>query len=234
LNSKRVRGMRGIVSFCLACSVLLAMMGVSAVIAGEPLQKCSIAGPPQPCPGRVTTTGGPSCGIDMTCTDGPLQLGYSDGICFRATCPGIWALVHKRVDQASFRRRFITYRHYRFVGYWELKDQGVIESGPISLRELFVVMPDDLIEFKLRDPDCNAAIEVRNLGYIKRGSPKELERWLAYHVYLERPEPVQSAARAQNGGAYSGSCAGGWENSANGMLSRLLSLGRCIGLPNRP
>jgi hypothetical protein len=95
--------------------------------------------------------------------------------------------VHKRADQASFRRRYFTYRHYSFNGTWELKNQGAIESGPTAFRELFLVLPDDLIEFKLRDPDLNAAVEITNLGYIKKGTVDELKKWLAYNVYLERP-----------------------------------------------
>ncbi|MGO9571135.1 MAG: hypothetical protein ACLP5H_26720 [Desulfomonilaceae bacterium] len=51
----------------------------------------------------------------------------------------------------------------------------MIESSQISLRQLLIVLPDDLIEFTCQDPDCNAAIEVRNLVYIKKGSHKELE-----------------------------------------------------------
>ena len=95
--------------------------------------------------------------------------------------------MHKRADQASFRRRYFTYRHYAFNGTWDLKNQGAIESGPTAFRELFLVLPDDLIEFKLRDPDCNAAIEITNLGYIKKGTVDELKKWLAYNVYLEKP-----------------------------------------------
>ena len=81
----------------------------------------------------------PQCAFEITCTDKPVQLGYSDGVCFRASCPGIWVLLHKRVDQASFRQRVWTYRHYTFKGYWQLKDQGAIQSGPAQLREMFLL-----------------------------------------------------------------------------------------------
>ncbi|MGO9123207.1 MAG: hypothetical protein ACLQPD_36995 [Desulfomonilaceae bacterium] len=222
------RGIRGI-----TVSAVFFMLCASAASAGEGLQKCSISGSAPVGTVQERTSDGPTCGIEITCTDRPLQLGYSDGVCFRATCPGIWALIHKRVDQASFRRRFITYRHYAFRGYWELKDQGVIESGQIPLRELFLVLPDDLIEFKLRDPDCNTAVEVRNLGYIKKGSPEELKHWLAYNVYMERPEKTVSAAGGQNG-LLPGSCPNGLDRLASGLLLRVLSLGRSIGLPTCP
>jgi hypothetical protein len=159
---------------------------VPAGNAGGLLQKCSIPNARPDC-AQAGSRNGPSCGIEITCTDKPIQLGYSDGVCFRATCPGIWGLVHKRADQASFRRRYFTYRHYSFNGTWELKNQGAIESGPTAFRELFLVLPDDLIEFKLRDPDLNAAVEITNLGYIKKGTVDELKKWLAYNVYLERP-----------------------------------------------
>ena len=98
--------------------------------------------------------------------------------------------MHRRADQASFRRRDFTYRHYAFKGIWQLKDQGAIESGPAACRELFLVLPEDLIEFKLRDPDCNTAIEIRSLGYIKTGTVEELKKWLAYkHVSGETGVP---------------------------------------------
>ncbi|MEJ2719428.1 MAG: hypothetical protein P8182_20245, partial [Deltaproteobacteria bacterium] len=128
--------------------------------AGPPLIKCSPQ--PQCLPGpRGLSDPSPRCGIEITCTDKPVQLGYSDGVRFRATCPGVWAVLHKRVDQASFRRRIWTYRHFAFKGYWELKDRGAIESGPVPIREVFLVMPDDLIEFRLRDPDPYARVEFR-------------------------------------------------------------------------
>ena len=115
-----------------------------------------------------------------------MLLGYPQGVCFRATCPGIWGLIHTRADQASFRRRFFTYRHYSFRGYWDLKDQGVIEAGAAPVRELFLVLPEDLIEFKLTDPDCYARIEIRKLGYIKTGNVRELQEWLACNSYMEK------------------------------------------------
>ncbi len=219
----------GIVVFSLSLCMVMAWALLAS--AGSPLQKCSISHPAAPGCTQERTSRGPSCGIEMTCIDRPVQLGYSDGVCFRASCPGVWALNHRRIDQASFRRRFLTYRHYSFRGTWELKDSGVIESGVVPLRELFLVLPDDLIEFKLRDPDCNSIVEVTNLGYVKKGTVCELKQWLAYNVYLERPERTERRAGARNGHPASRTCATGLDCLAGGMLSRILSVGRSIGLP---
>lgn len=124
--------------------------------------------------------------IEMTCTDKPVQLGFSGGVVFRATCPGIWAITHQRIDESSFRRRFFSYRHYTFKGYWEIKDQGMIEAARNPTRELFMVLPGDLIEFKLLKPDCNCKIDVTNIGYIKKAGLCELQEWLAYNSYMEK------------------------------------------------
>jgi hypothetical protein len=95
---------------------------------------------------------------------------------------------------------------------------------------LFLVLPDDLIELKLRDPDANAAIEVINLGYIKKGSVEELKKWLAYNIYLERPV-FQSAEsegqRNQTGGHW---CSGSY-GQADILLRPINYLGRFLGLP---
>ena len=111
-------------------SAVFFMLCASVASAGEVLQKCSISGPPPVGAAQGRTADGPSCGMEITCTDRPLQLGYSDGICFRATCPGIWALIHKRVDQASFRRRFMTYRHYSFSRTLGTQRPGCHRSRP--------------------------------------------------------------------------------------------------------
>ena len=124
--------------------------------------------------------------IEITCTDKPVQLGFSGGVIFRAACPGIWAITHQRIDESSFRRRFFSYRHYTFKGYWEIKDQGMIESIQNPTRELFMVLPEDLIEFKLLEPDCFTRIDVKNIGFVKKGSICELQEWLAYNSYMER------------------------------------------------
>jgi len=124
----------------------------------------------------------------MTCTDRPIELNYFDGVCFRATCPGIWAVIHRRADQSSFRRRLLTYRHYQFVGTWEVRDRGTLEAIEVPLRELFLVLPGDVIEFRLVEPDCHTRVELSNLGYIKKGSLCEVQQWLAYNTYLERPD----------------------------------------------
>jgi len=199
--------------------------------AGPALQKCAIE--PLQAPGaQGQTSPQPECGLELTCTDKSVLLGHSQGVCFRATCPGIWGLIHKRADQASFRRRFFTYRHYAFKGYWELKDQGVIEAGAVPIRELFLVLPEDLIEFKLTDPDCNTKIEIRKLGYIKTGSLCELQQWLAYNSYMEK------AGLNANGQIYdygqSGRCLTGasWLARDHGaVIGGLFSIGRTIGLP---
>ena len=150
---------------------------------------------------RSTST--PACALEMTCTDGELQVGYSAGICFRATCAGVWAMTHQRIDQASFRRRVITYRHYGFDGTWRLKDQGSFLSFEEALRELFLVLPGDLIEFRLMDPDCNARVNVKNLGYMKKGTVKELKEWLACKMCMDR---IRVDAGAQlYGRGYTGS-----------------------------
>ena len=198
--------------------------------AGPPLQKCAVPGSERTC-NTQPTSAPPSCGIELTCTDKPALLGYSQGVCFRATCAGVWALLHTRLDQASFRRRLFSYRHYQFRRDWELKDQGTIEAGPATVRELFLVLPEDLIELKLADPDPYAKIEVKNLGYIKKGSVAELQQWLAYQTYIENLEanreqrsesPHQAATDPRSMPNWCG---------PQGVLSGVLSLGRTLGLP---
>ena len=124
--------------------------------------------------------------IEITCANKPVQLGFSGGVVFRASCPGIWAIIHQRIDESSFRRRFFSYKHYTFRGYWEIKDQGMIEAVPAPTRELFMVLPGDLIEFRLLEPDCNCKIDVTNIGYIKKAGLRELQEWLAYNSYMEK------------------------------------------------
>lgn len=213
--------------------VPLMVFDTSAALAGEGLIQCRANGPEPPsCRQASDGPSVPTCSIELTCTDKPVQLGYSDGVCFRAACPGVWALMHKRVDQASFRRRYLSYRHYAFTGIWELKGRGNVESGPAAFRELFLVLPDDLIEFKLKDPDPNAIIEITNRGYIKRGSVEEMKKWLAYNMYLERPvfqspESDGGSARAESGLPYPRALYG----MTQGLLSQVYSLGRCLGIP---
>ena len=213
----------------IAALLLLATVGTAQ--AGPPLQKCAIQSPETPACGPGTSPQ-PECSIELTCTDKPVLLGNPQGVCFRATCPGIWGLIHKRADQASFRRRFFTYRHYAFRGYWELKDQGVIEAGPAPVRELFLVLPEDLIEFKLTDPDCHARIEIRRLGYIKTGNVRELQEWLACNSYMEKAG-LNDKGQIQGHAPFSGCLIGAswldWCRSATTV--RLLNLGRIIGLP---
>ena len=129
--------------------------------------------------------------IEMTCTDKPVQLGYSGPVQFRATCPGIWAVIHQRVDESSFRRRFFTYSHYAFKGSWDLKDQGMLESIYTPTRELFLVLPGDLIEFRSAEPDCFARVNITNMGYMKKASLPELQQWIAHNRYMEQMGPSQ-------------------------------------------
>jgi hypothetical protein len=198
--------------------------------AGPPLQECAVPGQERTC-GTQPASAPLSCGMEVTCTDKPVVLGYSQGVCFRATCPGVWALLHTRSDQASFRRRFFSYRHYQFRGDWELKDQGTIEAGPTTVRELFLVLQEDLIELTLADPDPCARIEVKNLGYIKKGSVAELQQWLASQTYMENFEskrrqrsesPYQAATDPRSHAHWCG---------PQGILSGIFSLGRSLGLP---
>lgn len=219
-----------------AFMILLGCLSTTSM-AGSPLTKCTIQGQPQGSSPRLPDPK-PECGIEITCTDQPVQIGYSDGVCFRATCPGIWALTHKRVDQASFRRRIWTYRHFAFKGYWELKDQGAIQSGPVELREMFLVLPDDLIELRLRDPDKFARVEIRNLGYVKRGDICELQKWLAQESYMEGPALIQAARNranqenGQNANMPAWARSGMWlSNLGGGALSDFLSRCRSLGFP---
>jgi hypothetical protein len=202
--------------------------------AGSPLRKCAIQPPETPGNGPQRSVQ-PECGPELTCTDKPVLLGHSQGVCFRATCPGIWGLIHNRADQASFRRRFFTYRHYSFSGAWELKDQGVIEAGAVPVRELFLVLPEDLIEFKLTDPDCHAKVEIRKLGYIKTGNLREVQEWLAYYRHIEKAwlnNEIPAADRRASPNCFPGNS---WLGQAcNLTLGRLFSLGRFIGLPIVP
>jgi hypothetical protein len=209
----------------------LVVIGVARMgEAGSPLEKCSTPFSQITCNTQPKSSD-PACGIEFTCTDKPILLGYSQGVCFRATCPGVWALLHTRLDQASFRRRLFSYRHYQFRGNWELKDQGTIEAGPATVRELFLVLQDDLIELKLADPDPYAKIEVKNLGYIKKGSVAELQQWLAYQTYIENLEANrQQSSESQHQAATDPRSLPNW-CGPQGFLSGAFSLGRTLGLP---
>ncbi len=208
----------------MTCVAVVLIAGASSGFA-QSLQKCSF--PATNSQQNQKSRSQPSCSIEISCTDRPVQLGYGMGVCFRATCPGVWALVHKRNDQASFRKRIITYRHYNFAGTWNLRDQGAVESVHTQARELFMVMPDDLIQFELNDPDCNAQVEVINLGYIKKGTVEELNNWFAYNNYMERPmlTPKGGASGSDNSqnrssdqSAYPGN---GAINSLRSILNRI-------------
>uniref|UniRef100_A0A7C4EWS7 Uncharacterized protein n=1 Tax=Desulfomonile tiedjei TaxID=2358 RepID=A0A7C4EWS7_9BACT len=129
----------------------------------------------------------PECALDITCLDQPVRLGNRAGVCLRADCAGVVAVLHQRSDEASFRRRFFSYRHFAFEGQFVLKDRGVLESGPVRARELFFVLPGDVIEFKIDGEDCLAKIDIQSLGYVKKGSLCELQRWLAEKTFMEMP-----------------------------------------------
>jgi hypothetical protein len=213
----------------IAAILLLAVAGTTQ--AGPPFQKCAIQ-PLGPLECGSQGSPQPECSLELTCTDKPVLLGYPQGVCFRATCPGIWGLIHTRADQTSFRRRFFTYRHYAFRGYWDLKDQGVIEAGSAPVRELFLVLPEDLIEFKLTDPDCHARIEIRKLGYIKTGNVRELQEWLAYNSYMEKAG-LNLKDQIPDGAPSPGCLTGAnWlDRCRSATIVRLLNFGRTIGLP---
>ena len=227
------RGTFGLVCRATMLTPFLVFFLTAAGHSGTPFEQAVRPASPAACP-ESRTIPEPRCGIELTCTDKPIYLGFSDGACFRATCPGIWAVIHKRGDQASFRRRFFTYRHYNFAGRWELKDQGMLETGPVALRELFLVLPDDLIEFRLSEADCNARIEIKNLGYIKKGTVHELQEWLAYSSFMEQPslERIrQQSPSAQRPGTASACPTAAVECATGGLFSGIFSLGRGLGLP---
>lgn len=136
----------------------------------------------------------PECALDVTCSDEAVRLGNRAGVCFRSDCAGVVAILHKRNDEVSFRRRFVSYRHFAFEGRFVLKDQGTLESGPVLSRELFLVLPGDIIEFRTDGDDCLAKIDLRNLGYVKRGSLCELQHWLSEKTFMEIPDRTQLAA----------------------------------------
>lgn len=210
----------------------LSLLGAGWTAYADPaLQKCANQPSGVPEADRQRSSS-PECGLELTCTDKSVLLGYPKGVCFRATCPGIWGLIHSRADQASFRRRLFTYRHYSFKGYWDLKDQGVIEAGAVPIRELFLVLPDDLIELKLTDPDCYAKVEVRSLGYIKTGNVRELQEWLAYNSYMEKVESNDNGTTrgpAQSSGCLTGTT---WlDRACAAGIGGAVSVGRVIGLP---
>ncbi len=149
----------------------------------------------------------PECALDITCSDQLVRLGFLAGVCLHADCPGVVAVLHQRSDEASFRRRFFSYRHFAFEGQFVLKDRGVLESGPVRARELFLVLPGDVIEFKIDGDDCLARIDIKNLGYIKKGSLSELQRWLAEQTFMGRPmRAAQSDARSASIGSEQAAC----------------------------
>jgi hypothetical protein len=224
-------------SIAMFTSFLVASLSaINGICQESRLQKCTLAPNAQDLSqGQRRRASQPRCGIEMTCTDGFIQVGYSDGVCFRASCPGIWAILHRRVDQASFRRRLIIYRHYNFQGYWELKSQGTLESGLVTLRELFLVLPDDLIEFRLADPDCLAKVELKNFGYVKKGSICELQKWLARHRYFANVQEDFSLVRRGRGLTSPSDCIPGWsKRSSHWIFSTLYSLGSCLGFSGGP
>ena len=187
----------------IVCLVLIGLARTSQ--AGPPWQNCAISSREFPLPAEPTSTG-PDCAMELTCTDRPVLLGHSRGMCFRASCSGVWALLHTRLDQGTFGRKFFSYRHYQFREGWDLKDQGSIEAGAVTVRELFLVLAGDLIELKLAEPDPHTRIEVRNLGYVMKGTVAELQQWLAYQTYWEnfdvqRRQQQQSSNQATTGQA---------------------------------
>jgi len=124
------------------------------------------------------------------------------------------------------------YRHYSFTGSWNLKDQGVIEAGAAPVRELFLVLPEDLIEFKLSDSDCYAKVEIKKLGYIKTGTVKELLEWLAFNSYMEKAGlSGNDQIPGQRPSAGCLPCASRLDQACRTTIGHMLSIGRTIGLP---
>jgi hypothetical protein len=193
----------------------------------------TVAGPGSSCT-TAPENRRPECALEISCLDEPVQLGYAGGVCLRASCPGIVAILHRRADEASFRRRFFTYRHFSFNGSWEQKDQGMIEASQVRLRELFLVLPGDVIEFRMADSDCNARIDLRNLGYIKMGDMCELQRWLASQRFMEMPALTReknSQSGSKEKSRVEPLCVQGTPHtSSGGIIDRIFSIGREIGL----
>ena len=94
------------------------------------------------------------------------------------------------------------------------------------------MLPEDLIEFKLTDPDCYARMEIRKLGYIKTGNVRELQEWLAYNSHMEKAglnANDQISGPVPYGGCLTGAS---WLQHARGAaIGGLFSMGRTIGLP---
>ena len=200
-------------------------------------QAGTLAGPGSSCK-TAPDNRRPECALEISCLDEPVQLGYTGGACLRASCPGIVAILHRRADEASFRRRFFTYRHFSFNGSWEQKDQGMIEASQVRLRELFLVLPGDVIEFRMADSDCNTRIDLRNLGYIKKGDMCELQRWFAYNRFMEMSNISERdrTQSAQNTPQHSASAPCVTENPFRqmvgaGILDQMLQFGRDLGFP---
>jgi hypothetical protein len=219
------------ITWVIVATALSLSLIVWAAQAGPSFQKCSIP-PPETPRAQDQRSSQPECGLELTSTDKPVLLGYPQGACFRATCPGIWDLIHTTADQASYRRRLFTYRQHTFRGYWDLKDQGVIKDGAAPVRELFLVLPEDLIEFKLTDPDCYARIEIRNLGYMKTGNLHELHGWLAHNSCIEKAE-LSSHGQVSGPVPFAGCLAHAscLDQACRPTIGRMLSVDRAIDLP---
>jgi len=94
------------------------------------------------------------------------------------------------------------------------------------------VLPEDLIEFKLTDPDCHAKAEIRKLGYIKTGNLRELQEWLAYYRYLEKAGWDNGVYAEDGRDSLNCSPGSSWlDRTCISTVDRLFSLGGFIGLP---
>jgi hypothetical protein len=216
----------------IGCLVVFAFAGTGQ--AESPSRNCAIPSRETPRHTEPTSTC-PECATELTCTDRPVLLGHPRGMCFRAPCSGVWALLHTRLDQTSFDRRFFSYRQFQFGEGWDLKDQGTIEAGPVAVRELFLVLAGDLIEFTVAEPVPHARIEVRNLGYIRKGTVAELQQWLAYQTYWENLEGQRcQQPRSSNQDAKGRSDLRTGCGSQEGILSRVLAVRPVLGFPFSP
>ncbi len=107
----------------------------------------------------------PECGLELTCTDSRCCWAILMGCVFGATCPGIWGLIHTRADQASFRRRFFTFRHFRFQWAVGIERSGVIQAGSFPCSRTvrwFRLGPHRVQACPI--PIVNTKIEIRKLG----------------------------------------------------------------------
>jgi hypothetical protein len=78
-------------------------------------------------------------------------------------------------------------------------------------------------------------VEIRKLGYIKTGNLCELQKWLAYHSYLEKAGLNAEAPANDRRASPSCPAGNGWlDQVSSSAVGRVFSVGRTIGLPLGP